>query len=290
MQPVEKQHSYSYAKYNTLTYSAAVSVKSYKMNYKVILSSPNSPQIFRISRPASPHIVWDLRVNEGLRGLRLYTQEVEKRARRTMIHDFLVTLLHRMIEFQIPKMSRFLFIFLAFASIFTTGCVPVTFDEPMPMNRRNLDHFPSSLQGSWASEDDDVMLHIFRDHFSLQESIFLSDSVILRKYKKKFVVSVQLEENKRFWEVFQASLAGDSLTLLTLSWKDEDKKQKIQSILGDRLEIFFDGDIVDSTSFLGRKDSVSQVHASLLNNSEFKELMEHCADTIGTYIRVQTGI
>ena len=186
-------------------------------------------------------------------------------------------------------MSRFLLIFLAFASIVTTGCVPVTFDEPMPMNRRNLDHFPSALQGSWASEDDDVMLHIFRDHFSLQETIFLSDSVILRKYKKKFVVSVQLEENKGFWEVFQASLAGDSLTLLTLSWKDEEKKQKMQSILGDRLEIFFDGDILDSTSFLDRKDSVSQVYASLQSNPQFKELMECCADTIGTYLRIQPG-
>ena len=77
-------------------------------------------------------------MKEGLRGLRLYTQEVEKRARRTMIHDFLVTLLHRMIEFQIPKMSRFLFVFLAFASIFTTGCVPVTFDEPMPIDMERL--------------------------------------------------------------------------------------------------------------------------------------------------------
>ena len=205
------------------------------------------------------------------------------------MHDFITILLHRMIEFQIPKMSRFFVVFVAFVSIVTTGCIPVTFDEPMPKNRRNLHHFPCALQGSWASEDDDVMLLIFRDHIFLEEPLFLSDSVILRKYKKKFVVSVQREENKGFWEVYQASLAGDSLTLLTLSWKVEDRKQKMQSILGDRLEIFFDGEILDSTSFFGKKDSVSQVQASVESNSQFKELMEHCADTIGTYLRVQPG-
>jgi hypothetical protein len=187
-------------------------------------------------------------------------------------------------------MSRFLVFFLGIACIVTNGCVPVSFDEPMPKNHRNLHHFPSALQGSWASEHDDLLFHVFRDHILFHEPLFLSDSVILRKYKKKFVVSVKREENMGLWEVYQASLAGDSLTLLTLIWKDEDRQHNMQSILGDRLEIFYDGEILDTTSFMGRKDSVSHVHASMQSNSEFKELMEHCADTIGTYIRVQTGI
>ena len=33
----------------------------------------------------------------------------------------------------------------------TTGCVTVTFPEPMPMHRRDLKSFPKSWQGDWRA-------------------------------------------------------------------------------------------------------------------------------------------
>ena len=54
---------------------------------------------------------------------------------------------------------------LGFLVLFT-GCVQVTFPEPMPANRRELDAFPKAWRGTWTSHvngveyagDDEIMV------------------------------------------------------------------------------------------------------------------------------------
>ena len=53
-----------------------------------------------------------------------------------------------------------------------TSCVEVTFPEPMPVNRKELDSFPKSWQGTWTSNegtddaDDEDILVIQADRVS----------------------------------------------------------------------------------------------------------------------------
>jgi len=47
-------------------------------------------------------------------------------------------------------MTQSTFIISLGALILFTGCVEVTFTEPMPLNRRDKTHFPNSWLGEWT--------------------------------------------------------------------------------------------------------------------------------------------
>ena len=198
--------------------------------------------------------------------------------------------------------SRILFPALALLVLCSAGCTDVTFDAPMPLNHRNLHAFPKSLQGSWIStSDDDGKLLILRDHVYMQEDpLFLSDSAVLRKWKIGYCLSMSSEESGGRWSVFQASINGDSLTILHVTADNAEERQKIQSILGDRVTFIaeekdeenVDGkddenEAASGPSFFPNNDSIEAAHLSPRNNRQFKALMAQCTDTLGSYIRIK---
>ena len=207
-------------------------------------------------------------------------------------------------------LSRILFPALTLLVLCTSGCTDVTFDAPMPLHHRNLHAFPKSLQGSWIStSDDDGKLFILRDHVYMQEDpLFLSDSTVLRKWDKGYCLSMSSEESGGRWGLFQASVNGDSLTILHVTADNAEERQKIQSILGDRVAFIAeekdeenvdgkDEENVDGKddeneeasgpSFFPNEDSIEAAHLSPRNNRQFKALMAQCTDTLGSYVRTR---
>ena len=190
--------------------------------------------------------------------------------------------------------SRILFPALALLVLCTAGCTDVTFDAPMPLHRRNLHAFPKPLQGSWIStSDDDGKLFILRDHVYMQEDpLFLSDSTVLRKWDKGYCLSMSSEESGGRWGLFQASVNGDSLTILHVTADNAEERQKIQSILGDRVTFIAEekdeeNEEASGPSFFPNEDSIEAAHLSPRNNRQFKALMAQCTDTLGSYVRIR---
>ena len=68
-----------------------------------------------------------------------------------------------------------------------------------------------------------------------EDPLFLSDSTVLRKWDKGYCLSMSSEESGGRWGLFQASVKGDSLTILHVTADNAEERQKIQSILGDRV-------------------------------------------------------
>ena len=132
------------------------------------------------------------------------------------------------------------------------------------------------------------------------DPLFLSDSTVLRKWDKGYCLSMSSEESGGRWGLFQASVNGDSLTILHVTADNAEERQKIQSILGDRVTFIAEekGDEKDDEkddenqeasgpSFFPNNDSIEAAHLSPRNNRQFKALMAQCTDTLGSYIRIR---
>ncbi|MBK6903335.1 MAG: hypothetical protein IPH04_11135 [Saprospirales bacterium] len=91
---------------------------------------------------------------------------------------------------------RILLLFLPLFSL--SSCLTIGYQQPQPTGGKNLKEFPSSLIGKYSQEpgdkkaDVEVRLHsvIFEDEELLGEGeISLSDTLLLRKYKKFYIVN-----------------------------------------------------------------------------------------------------
>ena len=137
-----------------------------------------------------------------------------------------------------------------------------------------------------------------------EDPLFLSDSAVLRKWEKGYCLSMSSEESGGRWGVFQASINGDSLTILHVTADNAEERQKIQSILGDRVTFIaeekdeenVDGkddgkddenEAASGPSFFPNNDSIEAAYLSPRNNRQFKALMAECTDTLGSYVRLR---
>ena len=110
-------------------------------------------------------------------------------------------------------MSFRILFFLAAGTFLWTGCYNVTFEEPMPMKRRNLEDFPNNWQGSW-SDGENLTLTInatsFYDQNSPADSMVIGKDVLLRRFHGYLVIS-QIGDN------------GQYQVIVARRWKDEIK-------------------------------------------------------------------
>jgi hypothetical protein len=111
------------------------------------------------------------------------------------------------------NMSFRILFFLSVGAFLWTGCSNVTFEEPMPMQRRNLKDFPNKWQGTW-SDGENLTLTInptsFYDQNSPADSMVIGTDVLLRRFHGYLVIS-QIGDN------------GQYQVIVARRWRDEIK-------------------------------------------------------------------
>ncbi len=103
------------------------------------------------------------------------------------------------------------FVLLALLLAFLTSCTNVYFDQPQPKNGKNLEFVPRELHGKWVDKLDTI--YITKNGFTevnvktdsldkitsvKTEKIFLSDSLVLNKAGKYYVINLLEKKN---WQV-----------------------------------------------------------------------------------------
>lgn len=103
------------------------------------------------------------------------------------------------------------------------GCSTVTFEEPMPLNRRDLPRFPKNWRGTWLDDNGDTYFiaeHHFTDGDSTEVYI-LGESNRLRRYRDCLVFN-NLNDNGG-WNVILARRRGGVIQLYHFDASDEAK-------------------------------------------------------------------
>ena len=114
------------------------------------------------------------------------------------------------------------------------GCITVEFEVPQPDGSRELKKFPRKFRGSYLNEDDGLLV-ITKNSFiaghvdSIQngEETFLSDKVILKRYKKYYMLNTLTD---KYWESRLVELKDDSLLIYELNGEDENVILKLKEI------------------------------------------------------------
>ena len=102
---------------------------------------------------------------------------------------------------------------LFFGAILLAGCSNVTFEEPMPQQRRNLKDFPDKWQGTWSDNENlTLVIHptSFYDENSPADSMVIGTDVLIRRFHGYLVLN-QIVDN------------GQYQVVLARRWKDEIK-------------------------------------------------------------------
>jgi len=117
------------------------------------------------------------------------------------------------------------------------SCSNVVYHEIVPKGGKTLSSFPSELQGDWLDPNNDT-LHIFSDNYKYgsgedeKSSFFegeLSQNIVLKKYKGYYFLNIN--EEKKYWEMIAGQVDGDKLYLLSIEMDDIDQVQILNSYL-----------------------------------------------------------
>ena len=178
---------------------------------------------------------------------------------------------------------------IAFRSLFVglitalvlAGCTSVTFEEPMPLNHRDLAKFPKHWRGEWLAEDGE-RVHIGEQQFMSADSsevYILGAENRLRRYRDCLVLNVKNEGGG--WNVILARRRGGTIQLYQFDGSDEQKVAIWQSVLNGTK----DGQAELSTSGIGPKLSY---HLDPENNAGWRQLVkENALSPLATYVRVE---
>ncbi|MBL4657919.1 MAG: hypothetical protein JKX73_07965 [Flavobacteriales bacterium] len=101
--------------------------------------------------------------------------------------------------------------------LFLSSCFTVSFLEPQPQGVENLSDFPDKLIGNYLADDDTVVV-THKSYTMENETFYISDSVVVKKFKKFYVVSVREEQT---WTVMlvEQQKSGD-LAMYSISNDD----------------------------------------------------------------------
>ena len=169
-----------------------------------------------------------------------------------------------------------------------TGCVTVTFPEPMPMHRRDLKSFPKSWQGDWRAMNDgaaddenaDVMtIGPDRIQSEGQEDLVLGEQVVLRRMGRRLVLNIEGESESPRWTLAVAQKSGDQIVVLQLDPKLPGALRRWENVVGEgRIkEVYDDNDT---------KDKLREVQLDPRGNGAFRRLVRFGASETMTYQRV----
>ena len=118
-----------------------------------------------------------------------------------------------------------------------SSCLPVYFEQPQPAGIEAEKIFPKKLQGVYFEEGNDITIKIDELTFEYgnEDTILnrgqLSDSLILKKYKKYFFLNLK---NDDLWSVYVVSKKNDikllCLTIPDLPEENQRKEKKLEKL------------------------------------------------------------
>ncbi len=175
------------------------------------------------------------------------------------------------------------------AIVVLTGCVDVTFPEPMPENRRELDHFPASWEGTWTSHvqgidaaGEDEILIVKRDRIrglGDDEEVVLGQDAVLKRLGRKRILSFPQKDSDRY-SVVVAQRRGDMLEVRAFDPEQDDAIENWESTIG-----------ADRMLQIHRKDDpekrLKEVQLNPKNTRQFRALLREGATELVTYARVK---
>lgn len=179
-------------------------------------------------------------------------------------------------------------VFMA-ALVATTGCVDVTFPEPMPENRRELDHFPASWEGTWTSHvqgidaaGEDEILIVERDRIrglGNDDEIILGQDAVLKRLGRKRILSFPQKESDRY-SLVVAQRRGDALEVRAFDPKQDGAIEMWEATIG-----------ADRMLQVHRKDDpekrLKEVQLNPKNTRQFRALLREGTSELVTYTRVK---
>lgn len=119
--------------------------------------------------------------------------------------------------------------------LFTVQCSFVYFEEPQPLNKKNLSEFPGKLQGKYKSiSNEKTVFEVFSDYINLKTNdegelkLVINDNVLVRKYKGSYYFNIKDKENM-YWSIHIIDIEKKYLILKTTSL-DEAKITKFSEI------------------------------------------------------------
>ena len=184
---------------------------------------------------------------------------------------------------------RFAPLLVAAALVALTGCVDVTFPEPMPENRRELDHFPASWEGTWTSHvqgidaaGEDEILIVKRDRIrglGDDEELVLGQDVVLKRLGRKRILSFPQKDSDRY-SVVVAQRRGDVLEVRAFDPKEDGAIETWEATIG-----------ADRMLQIHRKDDpekrLKEVQLNPKNTRQFRALLREGTTELVTYTRVK---
>ena len=188
-----------------------------------------------------------------------------------------------------PKPSSSSLLFLLAPTLGATGCVTVTFPEPMPMHRRNLKSFPKSWQGDWKAMNDgkedaekDGLMTIGPDRIQSegQEDLVIGEQVVLRRMGRRLVLNIEGEGESPRWTLAVAQKSGDQIAVRQLDPELPGALRRWENVVGeDRIkEVYDDNDT---------NDKLREVQLDPRGNGAFRRLVRFGASETMTYQRVR---
>ena len=172
-----------------------------------------------------------------------------------------------------------------------TGCVEVTFPEPMPAGKKDLAEFPKAWQGTWTSHvnggeaagQDEIMVvlpnRIQGDPRS--EDLVLGVNCTLRSLGRRLVLSLPQEEGERY-SALVAERHGHTLVLRAFDPEVEGAIDGWEELLGH-----------DRVVKIHKKDNptkkLKEVQLNPKNRCQFRKLVKHGTTELVTYTKVPEG-
>lgn len=184
-------------------------------------------------------------------------------------------------------MVRKKILLMAFSALLMlSGCIEVTFPEPMPMNRCDKNHFPKSWQGEWTSSEqsDDLEenLTINSQYVSFgTDQIVLGEENILRKFAGYYILSSKANNSQR-WNLLLAKRDKDVIHVYHFDGKDVEKAKFWEALLKDDTRDGFE----TIRKSEGDTDRIREYKLNPKNNRAFRELIKSGGLThMGDYLR-----
>jgi hypothetical protein len=183
-------------------------------------------------------------------------------------------------------MTRSTLIISLGALILFTGCVEVTFTEPMPLNRRDKTHFPNSWLGEWTfteqSDELEERLTIHSQYVTFgTDALVLGTENVLRKFAGYHILSTKSENSER-WNLLLAKRSKDVLHVYKFDGTDKEKATIWEEILTTNEGLGFEA--VKKKE--GDLEKVREYKLNPENNRMFRKLIKEDGLThIGDYVR-----
>lgn len=154
--------------------------------------------------------------------------------------------------------------FLLLGAMLWSGCSNVTFTDPLPLNRRDLTHFPKKWQGTWT-DGADLTVEIASGYFvdsDSEEKITLGEQALLRRFHG-YIVLNQIQDDGERWSV-----------LLGRRWKDEIKVWNFDEENAEAVAVW--REVLATSEGLEETSKISGKTAYVLspeNNAAFRKLI-----------------